>query len=291
MPTPKIIILDFDGTITDAETEGAPYKEGYLEDIALIIDKDLKEIQIQAQAIEEEIHRDAQNFGWIYNDKIVAPATVDPYLRVMPIARILLERNNIHIDPSLRDRILDRILYKYNYPKTKLAFKDGAKAFFRLLTNEKNIETYVITNSHTLPVQQKIRSLGENGEFDWLVKRVFGSAKKYVVDSDWNVSYNGNPLPVEMHLPSLQRPVYLQRRNYFEVITQICTKHQIHSMEDLLVIGDIFELDLALPLTLGSHVALMTNDHTPEYEKDFLTNHSRGTLVSNLNEVSKLIQS
>ena len=79
MSQKNIIILDFDGTITDAETEGRPYKEGYLEDIALIIDKDIQEIQQQAIEIEKEIYEDAQNFGWIYNDKIVAPATVDPY--------------------------------------------------------------------------------------------------------------------------------------------------------------------------------------------------------------------
>ena len=290
MSSKKIVILDFDGTITDAEIEGTPYKKGYLEDIALIIDKDISEIEQQAQEIEEEIRKNSHNFGWIYNGKIVAPATVDPYLRVMPIARILLERNNITLDPSLRDRILDRILYKYNYPKTTLAFKEGAQEFFRFLTHQNHIETYVITNSHTLPVQQKIRSLGEEGEFNWLVQRVFGSAKKYVVDSNWNASFGGVPLPTEMHLPSLQRPIYLQRKNYHDVITKICTEHNIQTMTDLLVIGDIFELDLALPLTLGASVALMTNDHTPQYEKDFLTTHPRGFLVSDLNEATKLIQ-
>ena len=45
MSQTNIIILDFDGTITDAEAEGQPYKEGYLEDVALIIDKDIKEIK------------------------------------------------------------------------------------------------------------------------------------------------------------------------------------------------------------------------------------------------------
>ena len=290
MLSKKIIILDFDGTITDAEVEGKPYKEGYIEDLALIIDKDLSDIQNQVQEIEEEIHQNAQNFGWIYNDKIVAPATVDPYLRVMPIARILLERNQINLDPYLRDRILDRILYKYNYPKTTLAFKDGAQDFFRFLSNQNHIETYVITNSHTLPVQEKIRVLGEKGEFDWLVQRVFGSAKKYVVDSNWNASFQAIPLPSEMQIPSLQRPVYLQRKHYFEAITKICATHNVQTMENLLVIGDIFELDLALPLTLGANVALMTNDHTPQYEKDFLATHPKGTLVSNLNDVSTLIQ-
>ena len=291
MSQKNIIILDFDGTITDAEAEGRPYKEGYLEDIALIIDKDIQEIQQQAIEIEKEIHEDAQNFGWIYNDKIVAPATVDPYLRVMPIARILLERNNIHLDSQIRDRILDRILYKYNYPKTTLAFKEGAQKFFRTLAQISNTETYVVTNSHTKPVQEKIRSLGDKDEFNWLIERVFGSAKKYVVDSNWNTSQEVFPIGTEMQIPNLQRPVYLQRKNYFEVISSICQKHQINDFHNLLVIGDIFELDLALPLCLGARVALMTNAHTPQYEKDFLFSHPNGHLVSNLTEAIDLIQS
>ena len=42
----------------------------------------------------------------------------------------------------------------------------------------------MVTNSHTIPVQNKIRLLGkQNGiDFDWLVQRVVGSARKYVID-------------------------------------------------------------------------------------------------------------
>ena len=75
------------------------------------------------------------------------------------------------------------------------------------------------------------------------------------------------------------------------MISSICQKHQINDFRNLLVIGDIFELDLALPLCLGARVALMTNDHTPQYEKDFLFSHPNGHLVSNLTEAIDLIQS
>ena len=139
--------------------------------------------------------------------------------------------------------------------------------------------------------QEKIRSLGDKDEFNWLIERVFGSAKKYVVDSDWNTSQEVFPIGTEMQIPNLHRSVYLQRKNYFEVISSICQKHQIKDFRNLLVIGDIFELDLALPLCLGARVALMTNDHTPQYEKDFLFSHPNGHLVSNLTEAIDLIQS
>ena len=79
-------------------------------------------------------------------------------------------------------------------------------------------------------------------------------------------------------------------KHYFDVITKICKTHHVTDFKNLLVIGDIFELDLALPLTLGGHVALMTNEHTPDYEKEFISSHSQGNLISNLREATNLIQ-
>ena len=57
------------------------------------------------------------------------------------------------------------------------------------------------------------------------------------------------------------------------------------------VFGDIFELDLCLPLALGASVGLMTNNFTPQWELDYLSDHERGHLLSSLDEVSRLIGS
>ena len=39
----RVLILDFDGTLTDAEAEGLPYRQGYLEDVALLADVALEQ--------------------------------------------------------------------------------------------------------------------------------------------------------------------------------------------------------------------------------------------------------
>ena len=62
---------------------------------------------------------------WIFQGQIVAPATVDPYLRMMPVARKILDAAHALMTPSDRERVLDRILYKYNYKKTKNVFREG----------------------------------------------------------------------------------------------------------------------------------------------------------------------
>ena len=73
------------------------------------------------------------DFGWRFDGKIVAPACVDPYFRIMPIARMIFDKVNAFPNPNERDRILDRILYKYNYQKTNTVFRPGAAEFFSRL--------------------------------------------------------------------------------------------------------------------------------------------------------------
>ena len=147
----------------------------------------------------------------------------------------------------MRDRLLDRILYKYNYQKTTTAFRNGAADFFqhaRTLeqqpTDGEKLFTCVVTNSHTTPVQKKISLLGEQSgnDFDWLVQRVHGSARKYVIDESCT------ELSESLSIPNLSRPIYLRRKLYFDRIQSLQKEYGV-SWEQTTVFGDIFELDLA----------------------------------------------
>jgi hypothetical protein len=53
----------------------------------------------------------------------------------------------------------------------------------------------------------------------------------------------------------------------------------------MVVVGDIFELDLALPLALGARVGLATGARTPPYEVAFVENHPRGRVLTSLHEI------
>ena len=35
-----VLVLDFDGTMTDAEAEGRPFRDGYLEDLCTLVGRD-----------------------------------------------------------------------------------------------------------------------------------------------------------------------------------------------------------------------------------------------------------
>jgi hypothetical protein len=275
----KTLVLDFDGTITDAEKEGGPFRGGYLEDVAHLCGLPIDEALRLADGFEDEVRANPKIHGWIFDGQIVAPATVDPYLRMMPVARKLMDHAGVFSSPVERDRLLDGILYKYNYPKTKTAFRDGAYECLHGLTGT---HTYVVTNSHTTPVQGKVGQLqAENGPntLDWLIKRVHGRAKKYVLDHSFT------EVPESISLPELDRPVLLRRKHYYSVLAELLRTAN-SDWENLTVVGDIFELDLALPLALGARVGLVVNPFTPDYEKTFVESHPRGQLIHGLDEVA-----
>ena len=279
MPVSRLLVFDFDGTLTDAEEEGRPFRDGYLEDIAVLCEQSTDTIEELAREAEAKVAENPQAHGWVFGGRIVAPATVDPYLRMMPVARMIFDHFGRFPQSSDRDRLLDGILYKYNYPKTRTAFRAGAREVLLGVDQE---STYVVTNSHTEPVQDKIRQLSAEGDDSsalmWLVPRVHGRAKKYVVDD----GFEG--VSAEMVVPNLSRPILLRRRLYHDALVDLLAETGA-SWGDLTVVGDIFELDLALPLAMGANVGLVVNQHTPHYEIDFLDGHPRGHTMRSLAEV------
>ncbi len=279
----KLLVLDFDGTMTDAEAEGAPYRQGYLEDIAILAGLETAQVLALADRFEEQVRNDISRFGWEFGGRIVAPASVDPYLRIMPVARMVLDNVGAFQDPDQRARLLDGILYKYNYTKTRIVFREGAR---EALESLHGTATYVVTNSHTVPVRNKIKHLGSNADgtntLTWLVERVHGRARKYVIDDDFTA------VPESLALPGLARPVFLRRRLYHDALRALLDAEGL-DWPDLVVCGDIFELDLALPLAMGGTVALMANDYTPLHEINHLNEHPRGQVLHGLDAVPGLI--
>ena len=269
-----MLVLDFDGTLTDAELEGKPFRDGYLDDLTALTGRPRDEIAAMADEFEQTILAAGGEYGWMFGGRIVAPASVDPYLRIMPVARMVFDRCGVFGNDDDRSRLLDGILYKYNYPKSGIDFRPGA---YELLASLEGTPSWIVTNSATKPVQHKVRTLAEQagrpGSLDWLVERVHGFGKKYVIDEAWT------DVPEAMSLPGLDRPVLLRRRKYHAVLDELRAEAGA-DWSDVTVVGDIFELDLALPLHLGARVGLVTSRFTPPWEQSYLAGHPRGGLLS-----------
>lgn len=275
-----VLVLDFDGTMTDAEAEGRPFRDGYLEDLCCLVGRPIGDLEVLAIAeeVEAELVAAPAEFPFLWMGRAVAPATVDPYLRMVPIAHRILDKFAVMPSAIDRGRLLGSILYKYNYAKTlgRPVFRDGAGDVLRDLAGT---QTYVVTNSDTHAVAGKIAALdvAAPGVMQ-LTTRVRGQARKFDIDDAWD------GIAPELDLPGLARPVLLRRRMYHDILKSVLDLAGA-TFAQLVVIGDIFELDLAMPLALGARVGLVVSSHTPAYERAYVSAHPRGRVIEHLSEI------
>jgi phosphoglycolate phosphatase-like HAD superfamily hydrolase len=275
-----VLVLDFDGTMTDAEAEGRPFRDGYLDDLSILVGRRARDPEIAAiaDAVEKDLGERPAETPFLWMERAVAPATVDPYLRMATIAHRVLDHFDVFRRADERSRLLGGILYKYNYAKTleRPVFRPGAGDVLRELVGH---QVYVITNSDTEAVAAKLERLDTiSPGAAWLAPRVRGFARKFDLADDWT------GVPAELAVPGLARPVLLRRRTYHDIIAA-CLAEAGGAWSELVVVGDIFELDLALPLAMGARIGLVAGARTPSYELDFVAAHPRGRVLASITEV------
>lgn len=281
--TNRVVVADFDGFWTDAEQEGTPFVVAYRRCLKVVTDLSREVVERIAQECEAQLVADPGRYGWLYAGKVMAPSCVDPYLRSMPVARAVFDQAGRFTDPRDRE-LLIQLLFSVNYPKTLTVFRPGAREAFLSLWERWRDVFYVVTNSGTEPVCNKIRALlGQlDGLEEWLTTHVVGDARKYdptqIPEQAVFV-----PIPAELELPGLRRKVVLCRPHYFRALDTIRRRHGVR-FEDMVVGGDVFELDLSLPLALGARVALLGSERTPTYERPYLSAHPRGRVLTDIRE-------
>jgi hypothetical protein len=275
-----VVVLDFDGTMTDAELEGRPFTDGYLVDLCALVGRAPldPEVLAIAEATEAALAREPAAHPYTWMGRAVAPATVDPYLRIVPIAHAVLDHFGAIPSEVDRGRLLGGVLFRYNYARTlgHPVFRDGAGDVLRALGGT---QTWIVTNSDTHAVAGKIAALDHAAPgVAWLTSRVRGYARKFDVDDSWD------GVPAELAVPGLARPVLLRRRHYYNILKEVVDAASA-TFADLVVVGDIFELDLAMPLALGARVGLFATARTPGYERALVSGHARGRVIEHLREI------
>lgn len=270
----KIVILDFDGTLTLANEEAKPFLIGFKKDVANLLNK--TNIDEEWKKAEREILQNSDEYGWKYKGKIVAPPNADNYVLATVTAKFLLDKARVLMDLNKRDDILQQI-YQQNYSKSGIAFKKGAKEVLEKLI--KRIPVFIVTNSNSDAVANKIEKLNPQGKEKITL---FGDAQKYSIDPSFDA------IPETLTINGLKRVIFLRRKKYFDVLNQIWKATSVKP-EQTLVIGDIFELDLALPAVLGCNVFLVANSKTPSCEKEAVSHLFKGYVSKNVKDVLNII--
>lgn len=259
------IIVDFDGTLTDLEKESAPYAPAFAELFSRKRGIDLTEL---LQMVSEERERVRMNplKGWLSGEFVVAPATADAY--VLNTATYQEIATRLGISPEERDTLLQEC-HVHAYAQTLTVFREGAREFLQGI--KRIYHPFIVTNSGTESVEKKLAQLD-------IQIPIVGGAKKFIITPDWqNVPPSTKP-------SGFVRPVMLRRKHYAEALARA------EATSSSIIIGDIYEMDLALPDHLGMELMLLHGPQTGKHELSYFRRHERGTLVSNLEEAADYLK-
>jgi phosphoglycolate phosphatase-like HAD superfamily hydrolase len=255
----RCVVLDFDGTFTDAAAEGAPFVLHFRRRLSEELGRDVMEAGWAE--VEAGVLASNEEHGWEVGGRVVAPATADPYLLANFVARRLCDRLGVMTDKAERAALLDR-LYREAYAQVGMAFKPEAKEVLEALLDT-GLPVHVVTNAHTATVEAKLTKLAPRGRERL---RVSGDARKFLIEPPATPDAIFAALPETVRAEALVRPIHLRRGYYYEALRRIWTETDT-SPETTLVAGDIYELDLSMPAALGAHVQLVARANTLEYER------------------------
>jgi|SRR3989344_1724545 len=273
------IILDFDGTITDVGQEAKPYILYHAEEFSRRTNVPIEKINILREVIKTEVLENPKE-GWLNNGRIVAPACADPYVMESTISRKLFdklkEENEDYILPANTDEFLSELFHVCS-TRVNDVFREGSRNFLDHIINNNSV--VIVTNSKEEKVIKKVERLTE-GKY---TIPVYGNAKKYCLEE------NLDGVLESTHPEEFPRPVFLRRGSYYGVLKKLEQEKSFHP-KNTIVIGDIYELDLALPHHLGYKVALLETEFTPEYEKRFLKRADNSHIAKHFGELIDIIE-
>lgn len=288
----KLIVADFDGTFTRSEAAGGEWEEFLPAFAAALGDETGKDPGKLEAAIRATLGMvdNPETDVWMFGGYAVASALSDMYLKITRAARVALIAMWIEEEEGVDEGYLDAVLGKSfvaAYPQVQPVFRHGADELVQLMAADKRV--VVVTNSGTDAVRQKLGMLQGGDE---LQDRVMGNAKKYVItpDQEGEEEFLSKLLSPELQIPGLERPVLLHRGHYIDIIAQAMANQGGMGFSEVLVFGDNFELDLAVPLELGARVILVANSLTQQYEIDFVQNHPRGQVVHGLPDLLEMLR-
>jgi len=279
MSDKQLIIVDFDGTLTHIEKDAEHFRPKFLPRMSEELGISLDEFEQMVSEQEDDIERHPDLFGFTRCGRIVAPSNADPYILPYEAVRFIMHRMNAleNNDDAIQEVIYRVFLEVIGMLGNSFVFRDGIEEFLFSVQPE---PVYIVSSSSEKLLYWKIRTLGT--EYRWVLSRAMGDANKY------GIADTLNGVPETFQLPEYYRPIFIRRHQYYWMLDGLRRQHQVE-WSDMLVIGDIFEADGALPFALGARFALMLREKSLQHEVNFLRSHPRGMVISGLDEARELL--
>lgn len=259
-------IFDFDGTLTDVELHARPFHAASKEELARVLGCGVGSVERDWREIDEEHAAGSAELGWLVDGQIVGPARGDPYLISNAIVRAVLERHGVDNPGPL---VFD--VHRAAYLRTPPPFRTDAKEALDFAW-QSGAKVAVVTNSSTETVAARLDELG----LAWRNELgLVGHARKFVIGAPAHADGRFDALPHQIFVRGLSRPILLERGAYFDVLVSVWKG--VGGPQSTLIVGDLYELDLAMPAALGCAVHLVTRPSTMVHERNAALAESRGS--------------
>jgi phosphoglycolate phosphatase-like HAD superfamily hydrolase len=276
---PATIVLDFDGTLTDADAHAPDFYEASGRELARRLGWDDSTLRQEWQRARAMVAGLPSTAAWTVDDRGVCPATADPYLIANSVTRLLLSEHR----PGLASAALTAGVFEVHraaYQRVPPPFRPEARSVLEELCAG-GYHVRVVTNTHTQAVTGLLDSLSFTGRHQVIVR---GDAGKFSVCGSATPDARFESLPEVVEWPELGRVIHLRRGRYFDLLRATWDETGTEPASTL-VVGDVFELDLAMPVALGTHVHLVTRAGTMLHEQRLARKMARGDAAADLTAI------
>lgn len=243
-------VFDFDGSCTRVPGISDRFLAAYGKGLARL------EARIAGEwaAALEQVRKRSPEAGWMLGGKASAPAAADPYILAYEAARDLAAKFGLGELPD--------DLHGPAYDEAQAEFRPDLTHVLDELV-QRGVRIAFISNSSTARIAARLDEHLANKPGLRAQIRVLGDAAKFRVreitpsaDVPPAIAGRFDAVPVTVTLAGLARPVYLRRGAYLEALCKVWDG-DVEAIEQTIVCGDIWELDLALPAAMGMQVHLI----------------------------------
>ncbi len=278
----RLIVFDFDGTLTDIDAEGTQFEVAYESMVTRIFG----ESRVDAwRAAVAGVRSAAPELGWDMGSGASAPGDADPYITAtLALARFCtdLQLPTLAGEDSKARKTrgeLSGALFQAAYAEITPTFRsDTGLVLEAALTAVSHVR--IVTNANTAKVTEKLRPLALSRPIG-----VAGDARKFEVVEPEGRGFGIGGVGSTWQVAGLARPILPRRGRYFDVLADVWNDTGTTPQETL-VVGDIVELDLVLPGLLGAGVHYVARARTHAYESAVLRSFGeRATMGRALSDV------
>ena len=281
---PATIVLDFDGTLTDADAHAPAFHEASGRELAHRLAWDDATLRREWRRAHDVVAAFPLGAAWIVDGRGVCPATADPYLVANSVAQLLLSEHRPGLgSAALTAGVLE--VHRAAYQRVPPPFRPEARGVLEELCAG-GYHVRVVTNSQTQAVAGMLDSLSFRGRQQVIVR---GDAGKFSVCGSATADARFDSLPEVVEWQEVGRPIHLRRGRYFDLLRSIWDETATDPASTL-VVGDVFELDLAMPAALGTHVHLVTRAGAPIQERQLARKLARGDADAQLTAVLERVR-